>query len=49
MIKEQVIQDALEQLEVHTGIVATVISAPGIDGVFHFTLDGKVHMAFLEV
>lgn len=49
MKEEQIIQDALEQLEVHTGIAATVTSAPGIDGVFHFTVDGKAHMAFLEV
>lgn len=51
MEEEQIIQDALEQLEAHTGIDATVTAAPNpeVDGVIHFTVDGKAHMLYVEV
>lgn len=48
---QQIIQDALVELNGLTGIQATVTepTTPGIDGVIHFTVDGKAHMAFIEV
>lgn len=51
MEEEQIIQDALERLEAQTGIAATVTkpTTQEIDGIFHFTLDGKAHMAYVEV
>ncbi len=49
MKEKQILLDALEQLEVHTGIKATVTPAQGIDGILHFNVDGKAQMAFVEV
>ena len=46
-----IIQNAIEQLEIHTGIKANVDhkTAKEVDGRIHFTHDGKTHIAFLEV
>ncbi len=51
MEEEQIIHDALEQLVNRTGIKATVTEPadPELDGIIHFTVDGKAHMAYLEV
>lgn len=51
MREEQIILDALEQFEDRTGIQVKVTepTTPEIDGIIHFTVDGRAHMAYLEV
>lgn len=46
-----IIQNAVEQLENHTGIKARVDqkAAKDVDGRIHFTHNGKSHIAFIEV